>query len=263
MLLNSLALLLAAAAVAQSASPPFTEFEVATIRPNKPEAARYIRMQSAHQFQAKNYTVNGLITAAYDLTPKAVSGGPAWADSDRYEIIAVTPGDQRPTYNDQMTMLRALLKDRFNLSFHREKKEFPVYELTVSKTGSRLTESQSHPDESPRLIATVYPASSGGIDKVVLPARNATMPQFASTLQRAVLDRTVVDRTGLTARYDFDLEWTPDETQFGGNLPPGPPDSGKPGLFAALQQQLGLRIEAAKGPVETLVIDRVDRPTAN
>jgi uncharacterized protein (TIGR03435 family) len=244
----------------------FEAFDVATIKlsaPEDPKAGRYIRMQSAHRFQAKNYTVNGLIAAAYDLNPRAISGGPAWVESDRYEIVAATPGDQRPTYDDQMAMLRKLLVDRFNLAFHREKKEFSIYELTISKGGPKLSTSTATPDEAPNFTSTLYPAASGGIDHALLPARNVTMAQFASLLQRAILDKPVVDDTGLTSRYDFDLEWTPDETQFGGQLPFGPPDSEKPGLFAALQQQAGLKIEATRGPIGTLVIDRIERPSEN
>jgi uncharacterized protein (TIGR03435 family) len=97
----------------------------------------------------------------------------------------------------------------------------------------------------------------------MLPARNATMAQFASIMNRAILDRPVVDKTGLSGKYDFDLEWTPDETQFGGQVPQGTPEHPKPDLFAALQQQLGLRLEATKGPIEALVIDRVERPSEN
>jgi uncharacterized protein (TIGR03435 family) len=89
------------------------------------------------------------------------------------------------------------------------------------------------------------------------------MTQFASMLQRAVLDRPVVDNTGLSGKYDFDLEWAPDETQFGGNLIAGIPDHPQPDLFAGMQQQLGLRLEATKGPVQTFVIDHVERPSAN
>ena len=120
-----------------------------------------------------------------------------------------------------MAMLRKLLTDRFGLTFHREKKEFSIYELTVAKTGPKLVPSTAPPDQSPTLTSTLYPAASGGIDKAVMPARNATMAQFASILQRGALDRPVVDSTGISGRFDFDLEWTPDETQFGGNLPPG------------------------------------------
>jgi uncharacterized protein (TIGR03435 family) len=160
-------------------------------------------------------------------------------------------------------MLRKLLNDRFNLQFHRGRKEFPVYSITAAKGGTKLKPSTAPPDEPYNVTSTLYPAASGGIDHALLPARNITMQQFASVLQRAILDRPVVDNSGLTGRYDFDLEWTPDESQFGGQLPPGPPDSGKPGLFAALPQQLGLRIEATRSTIATLIIDRLDRPSGN
>ena len=236
---------------------------MATIKPTAPEdinGGRYIRMQSAHRFQVKNYTVDGLIAAAYDLNPKAISGGPAWAETDHYEVIAVTPGELRPLYDDQMRML---LNDRLNLRFHRGKKEFAIYELTAAKGGPKLEPSNAPPDEPYNVTSTVHPAASGGIDYVHLPAHNATIQQFASVLQRAILDRPVVDNTMLTGRYDFDLEWTPDESQFGGQLPLGPPDSGKPSLFTALQQRLGLKIEATRGMIETLMIDGLDKPSAN
>ena len=100
-------------------------------------------------------------------------------------------------------------------------------------------------------------------NRVLLPARNVTMAQFASMLQRAILDRPVLDKTGLSAHYNFDLEWTRDETQFGGiplakvDVPP------RPDLFSAIQQQLGLRLQSARGPVDLVVIDRVERPSEN
>jgi uncharacterized protein (TIGR03435 family) len=254
---------LAAIALVQA---QFDAFEVATIKPAAPQderAGRYIRMQSAHVFQAKNYTVDGMIAAAYDLNPRAISGGPAWVGSQRWEILARTPGEKRPNWDDQMAMLRKLLADRFNLTFHREKKQFNIYDLTVSKEGSKLQATEVPPDEAPNMTSTVFPAASGGIDRVVLPAHNITIAQFAGLLSRAILDRPVVDNTGLTGRYDFELEWTPDETQFGGQLPSGPPDEPKPGLFLAMQQTLGLRVEATRGAVDAIVIDRVERPTDN
>lgn len=263
---RALPLLIALTGLAVAQQSKFEAFEVATIKPagpQQPTAGRYVRMQSAHNFQAHNYTVNGLIAAAWSLNPRAISGGPGWVQSDAWEILAKTPGEARPTFDEQMTMVRRLLADRFNLSFHREKKEFAIYSISVLKSSPNLKVSPAPPDEAPNMTSTVYPASSGGIDYVHLPAHNVTMTQFAALLSRAILDRPVVDNTGLTDRYDFDLVWTPDETQFGGNLPPGPPDSARPGLFLAMQQQLGLKIEATRGPVEALVIDRVEKPSDN
>lgn len=251
----------------QTIRPAFSgSFEVAAIkpvRPDDPKAGMYIRMQSAHRFEVKNYTVNGLIAAAYDLNPRAISGGPAWSESDRYDIVALAPSDLRPTYDEQMAMLRRLLSDRFSFAFHREKKEFSIYELTVATGGPKITTSTAPFDEASNVTSTLYPASGGGVDHAMLPAHNVTMLQFTSVLQRAILDRPVVDKTGLSGRYDFHLEWTPDDSQFGGRLPRGTPDSDRPGLFTAMQEQLGLKIVAAKGPLDVLVIDRVNRPSEN
>jgi uncharacterized protein (TIGR03435 family) len=250
---------------AQSAAtrPAFEAFDVATIKPAAPDSrGRYIRMQSTHQFFAKDYSLRALVGAAYNLTPQAISGGPAWIQSDHYDILAGTPGEVRPTLDEQMSMLRSLLADRFMLTFHREQKELAIYSLTVARNGSKLKESTMPPDALPETVSVVYPEEGGGV-RIVMPARNATMAQFASIMNRAILDRPVVDNTGLSGKYDFDLEWTPDETQFGGQLPQGTPEHPKPDLFAALQQQLGLRLEATKGPIEALVIDRVERPSEN
>jgi uncharacterized protein (TIGR03435 family) len=244
-----------------AARPVFDEFEVATIKPTAPDwtGGRYMRMQTAHQFEAKGYALRILLAAAYNLTPKAISGGPAWIDAELYDILAEAPGGVRPTLDEQMTMLRKLLADRFSLTFHREEKEFSIYALTLAKGGPKLREAQpdTSPEGSPPLVFRLSP------DRARLPARNATMGELAWVMQRSAVDRPVVDKTGLSGRYDFDLEWTPDETQFNGNVPKGNPEPPKPDLFAAIEQQLGLRLEATRGPIEALVIDRVERPTAN
>jgi uncharacterized protein (TIGR03435 family) len=233
-------------------------FEVATIKPTPSDfQGRYMNMQSTHQFQAKGFTVRAMVSAAYNLPPRAVSGGPDWIDLTRYDILAATPGETRPTPEQQMTMLRGLLKERFSMAFHTEPKEFSVYVLTAAGTGIKLKESAT-PDAQPAIVSTVYPG-----DRILLPARNATMEQFAATLQRAILDRPVLDKTGLKGKYDFDLEWTYDDSQFGGNLPPlAAQTSGKPDLFAALQQ-LGLKLESSRAPIDTIVIDNVQPPTPN
>jgi len=259
-----LASLVAACAIfAQSPAtrPVFDTFEVAMIKPTGPDArGRFIRMQSANQFVAKNHSVKTLVAAAYNLSPRTISG-PAWIDSDRFDILAKTPGAVRPNLDEQMSMLRKLLTDRFKLTFHRERKELSIYALSVARNGSKLKESTASPDASPEgpppLVFVLSPQGAS------LPGRNATMAELASVLQRAALDRPVVDRTGLSGRFDFNLEWMPDDTQFGGQGPWENHEAIKPDLFAALQQQLGLKLEATRGPVEVLVIDQVGRPTEN
>jgi uncharacterized protein (TIGR03435 family) len=239
--------------------PKFETFEVATIKPMDPnaKAGRYITMQGNNHFIEKAYTLKLLIAAAYDLNPRTISGGPGWIESDHYDIVAVTPGEIRPTHDEQMSMLRSLLADRFKLTFHREEKVFSIYELAVAKNGPKLKPSTAPADDPPALISTVYP------QRIVMPARNATMSDFARLMQRAILDRPVVDKTGLTGRYDFDLEWAPDETQFGGEVPAAAPEAPSPPLFTAIQEQLGLRLEATKGPVAALVVDKAERPSEN
>jgi len=241
-----------------SSRPRFEAFEVATIKPvpTEAKAVRYITMQGANRFIEKDYTLKLLIAAAYNLNPKAISGGPEWMDSEHYDIAALTPGDIRPTRDEQMTMLRKLLTDRFQLAFHREPREFSIYALEVAKGGPKLREA-AKPNDVPALINVVYPQS------IKLPARNVTMGDFASMLQRAVLDRPVVDETGLTGKYDFDLEWAPDESEFNGAIAPASADANAAPLFTAIQQQLGLKLVATRGVVDALVVDKAQRPSAN
>jgi uncharacterized protein (TIGR03435 family) len=249
-------------AQAPAPRPAFDAFEVATIKPTALDSrARYIRMQSVNRFYATGFTLHALVAAAYSLSPRAISGAPAWSDSERYDILASTPGDVQPNLDEQMAMLRKLLTDRFQLDFHREPKELPIYVITVARGGPKLKPTAARPGSQPELINTIYPEEKGGVH-VILPARNATIMQFVAMMQRTVLDRAVVDQTGLFGTYDFDLEWTPDENQFGGNLPRSV-ESTKPSLFTAMQEQLGLRLEATKGLVSALVIDRVERPSEN
>jgi uncharacterized protein (TIGR03435 family) len=245
-----------ASALLFTQSPP--AFEVATIKPTPPDyRARFMTMQGGHQFVAKGYTVRFLISAAYNLPTKAIIGGPDWIDAERFDIQAATPGEMRPTPDEQMAMVRTLLADRFKFTFHKEPKDLAVYVLTTTNRGAKLKSSET-PDAQPAIVSTVYPG-----DRIFLPARNATMTQFASTLQRAILDRPVLDKTGLSGVYDFDLEWTYDDTQFGGNLPPlAPQTSNKPDLYAALQQ-LGLKLESSRGTIDAIVIDGIQRASEN
>ena len=234
-------------------------FEVATIKPVEPEAkaGRYILMQGNNRFVVKNYTLKLLVAAAYDISSKVISGGPAWLEADRFDIVALTPGDAKPPRQQQMAMLRALLADRFKLAFHREQRFFSIYELSVAGSGSKLKRSTAPDSEPAALISTVYP------DHIHLPARNASMTEFVSLLQRAVLDRPVVDRTGLAGKYDFNLDWAPDETQFGGEVPVAPADAPSPPFFLAIEQQLGLHVLAKRGPAEALVVDSAQKPSAD
>jgi uncharacterized protein (TIGR03435 family) len=248
------------AAQTAPARPTFDAFEVATIKPSAPDSTgRFIRMQSAHQFIARNCALKTLIAAAYNVSPKAISGGPSWIESERFDILAEAPGEVRPNLDEQMAMLRKLLVERFKLTFHREQREMPVYAITVAKGGAKLKDSapDASPEGPPPLIFVIFS------QYVQLPAKNATMGELASVMQRAALDRPVIDQTGIAGRYDFDLQWTPDDSQFGGGLRTTADENSKPDLLAAMQQQLGLRLVAINWLVDTLVIDQAMHPSAN
>lgn len=233
-------------------------FEVATINPvdPQPKDARFLTMQGQNRFVAKNYPLRLLIAAAYDLNPKAITGGPKWIDSAKFDILAVAPGSVLPTRDQQMAMLATLLSERFQLVFHREPKEFAVYVLTAGKNGSKLRASSASATDPSSVISTVYP------DHVLMPARNASMQDFVALLQRAILDRPVVDRTGLAERYDFDLSWAPSQREFNGEIQITA-DTSSPPLHVALQEQLGLKLEARRDMAESLVIDKVQQPSSN
>jgi bla regulator protein blaR1 len=199
-----------------------------------------------------------MLTFAYGLHPDQIIGGPDWIGSDKFDITAEPEGTGMPNDKQWRSMLGKLLADRYKLAFHRDKKELPVYALTVLRTGHKLTKNDTDPNGLPALFFR-------GLG--VFPVRNATMKDFAETMQAVVLDRPVVDQTALQGRYDFTLTWTPDETQFGGRggqaPPPADASTAPPGLFTAIQEQLGLTLVSTKLPVEVFVIDRLEKPTAN
>ncbi|WP_263350147.1 TIGR03435 family protein [Acidicapsa acidisoli] len=241
--------------MAADASP---EFEVATIKPSNPDTqGRGFRVRG-REFTTMNTTLTSLLTFAYGLHPKQIVGAPAWVDTDKFDITAQPDAPGRPNDTQWKAMLQKLLADRFQLTFHHDKKELPIYALEVAKSGSKLTKSQGDPNGLPSMFFR-------GLGN--LPAANATMQDFAGLLQSAVLDKPVVDQTGLTGRFDFTLNWTPDESQFVGLGVKVPPPSDKPdappGLFTAVQEQLGLKLEATKAPVDVIVIDKVEKPSAN
>ena len=238
-----------------TARPKFDAFEVATVKPVDPgaQAGRMFRMDGDHRWVATNFTLQALLALAYDMNPRTISGGPAWIETQHFNIEAVTPGDVRPTRLEQMQMLRALLVERFGLKFHRQEKEFAIYALSVAKGGPKLTPA-AKPDDPPQLYGVVYPG------KMEVPAKSVTMDDFVAMLQRATLDKPTVNRTGLTGKYDFDLTWAQDQSQYGGEVPAAPDDSQSPPLFTAMQEQLGLKLEATRGMVSAMVVDEVVKP---
>jgi uncharacterized protein (TIGR03435 family) len=233
-------------------------FEVATIKPSKPETQGKGFQVRGRLFSTINTSLSDLITFAYGLHARQIAGGPAWLETAKYDLTAQPDREGQPNEKQLKMMLQKLLADRFTLTFHRDKKELSVYALVAGKAGPKLTRSEGDPNGLPGLFFR-------GLG--VLPAMNANMADLAGVMQGVVLDRPVVDETGLQGRYDFTLTWTPDESQFGGlgaRVPPPADDaSAPPGLFTAIQEQLGLKLESTKAPVEVLVVDRAERPSEN
>jgi uncharacterized protein (TIGR03435 family) len=213
-------------------------------------------------FTTTNTTVADLIIFAYGLHAKQVTGGPAWFDSEKFDVTAKPDQAGIPNVTQLRTMVRKLLADRFQLAFHREQKELSAYLLSVAKGGPKIAKVTENRGNLPGF---------GGRGPGSIGVQNSTMAEFAEFLQSRILERPVVDRTALTDRYDFTLQWTPDQ-------PPPPPAAGgatpaaapvaiaadaPPDLFGAVQQQLGLKIESGKAPVEVLVVDKIQKPSEN
>ncbi|HEX5229372.1 MAG TPA: TIGR03435 family protein [Bryobacteraceae bacterium] len=233
-------------------------FEVATIKPSDPARPGKALVVRGREFVTINTTLTELITFAYELHPKQVTGGPSWMESQKYDLTAKPDVDGSPNTAQLRTMLRKLLAERFQLAFHHDKKELSVYTLNVSKTGAKITKKEGEPSGLPGLFFR-------GLG--VLTVTNAAIQDFTNLMQSTVLDRPIVDQTGLQGRFDFTLKWTPDETQFGGQLGqiPAPVDKSDtpPDLFTAIQQQLGLQFEPMTVPTDVLVIDKVEKPSEN
>ena len=269
--------LLCATPGALCAQPAPMSFEVASIKASAPDTrGMFIQFQPGGGLRVTNLTVKQVLAYGYDVRDFQISGGPAWINSDRYDIQArpehtattAAPDDyrqmtdeQRKTLDQQMReRVRTLLADRFELAVHHDTKEAPVYVLMVAKGGPKLKE-----NTEPRGGRQGMGMRPGG----QLTATAAPLPMLANLLSN-LMGRPVLDKTGLTAKYDFELHWTPDSGK--SLVPPGAPaaaveaqapDPNGPTIFTALQEQLGLRLESQKGPVDMIVIDRVEKPSEN
>jgi len=236
-------------------------FEVATIKPSKPgQQGKGFGFRNGH-FVTMNTDVNDLIAFAYGLHPKQIVGAPDWFGVDLFDIEGKPDAEGRPNLKQMGAMVQGLLTERFMLKFHHEQRELSVYVITVAAGGPKMT----------KTTAAVTDQQGFGFRKLGdLMVRNMTMKDFAGWMQNGVMDRPVVDQTGLTDRYDFPLKWTPDESQFSafksvGAIVPQPTDdpNAPPSLYTALQEQLGLKMAPAKAPDDVVVIDHVEKPSAN
>src|SRR6185437_11150533 len=248
-----LLMLLSAVAAAQTPS-----FEAASIKPNNSgENFISVRLVPGGSVRALNATLESLITTAWQIPDFELADVPGWAKSERWDIEAKGSGDAPPP--ETLRKLQTLLADRFHLRVHTGTREMPVYALLIAKSGPKLPPSR---EECFDPTAGIPPPSlmarpCGGFNRSpnqLLGARDTTA-NLAQVLAKT-LGRSVIDRTGLTATFDVTLKWTPDNL-----LPDTDNDAGS--MFTALQEQLGLRLESQKGPVNVLVIDSAERASPN
>jgi uncharacterized protein (TIGR03435 family) len=278
----------AAASEAGAAAPQ--SFEVASIKPSAEDGRRVmIGISPGGRYTASAVNVKFLIQQAYDIRDYQIQGGPGWITSARYDIVAKaeTPNLDRERLKP---LLKSLLAERFNLQVHLETRELPTYTLVVGKNGPKLQKSEVQTDApeagpSPKAAQPGAPGRAtddverGGprgrgatirVGRGQVNAQMISLSDFAGMLAQQ-LGRPVKDKTGIEGRFDIKLEWTPDESQRGIGLPGdgAPRESGPagdpsgPSIFTALQEQLGLKLESDKGRVEIIVIDRIDKPSAN
>ena len=239
-----LAVAIAFCALASAAQPPAAAFEAVSIHRNLNGGNANVDV-SRGRVTATNASLRTLVRSAYDIQNFQFAGGPVWLDSDAFDIAATT-GDGADISHDQYrALLRGMLADRFRLKVHWETRQSDVYALVIAKNGSKLKEDTDPAKESG--LNTNKTAHEGRI-----VATNAPMLYLSNRLSNQ-LSHPVIDKTGLQGKYDWTLVWDPD---------PGP-DSTTPSLFTAVQEQLGLKLDPQKGPVETLVIDSVARPSEN
>jgi uncharacterized protein (TIGR03435 family) len=223
-------------------------FEVATVKPHDPTSDAQGFTVEGSRVVVRNESLIQLLLVAYSIHRSQIDGLPTWA-RDRWDIQGTTDTPGEPSLPQQQEMLQKLLADRFALKFHIEQRELPVYLMQLAKGAPKLKPA-AKPDEQPG-------QSASGQDGVITIVYTSTAMSDFVMLESFFLDRPLVDQTSLAGKYDFSLRYTYKESN--------PPDSAgaAPGLFTAVQEQLGLKFIPTKSAVRVLVIDHVDRPSAN
>ena len=247
--------LAAASALAQTSTPVKSmaadappSFAVATIKPHDPNSNRQGFDATGDRYTIRNQSIVSLMMFAYSIDKHQVADAPAWAGTERFDIEGTTDTPGEPNLHQQQEMLQKLLTDRFRLTFHREKRELPVYAIKIARGGPKLK-----PPANPDAEADQEADSHG--TEVTITITTGTMADFILGMQ-FFFDRPLVDQTGISGRHDFTLRYTHDEAN--ATEPNAPP-----GLFTAIQEQLGLKLDAVKAPIDVLVIGRVEAPSAN
>jgi uncharacterized protein (TIGR03435 family) len=249
-------------------------FEVASIRVSSDVTGQMqIGVSPSGVFTAQNVTLKTLIQQAYDIRSFQISGGPSWLDTQTYDVTAkagntaVSEDDirkmtsvQRDAFKQQFSrMLQSLLADRFQLKMHLEVRELPVYAMVATQTSPMIRSSKNNAGSVSRL--TMRPVEGGQVE---ITGTGVPLASLIKALSNQ-LDRVVLDQTGMDGQYDFKLVFSRDSAPAlqGGQEPTTSSENGGPSLFTALPEQLGLKLEAQKGPVQMLVVDSAQKPSAN
>jgi uncharacterized protein (TIGR03435 family) len=278
----AVSIVLAVAIVVRAQAPP--SFEVATVKANNSgDFGQFIRRMPGGRMTATNMTLRSLVTLAYQLAQFQLAGGPSWISTDHFDIVAKMEGDPPPVPpgagpDPMMLSIRALLEDRFKLKVHRETRDMDIYALVMAKPGggpgpglkpsttdcaamaaARRNQPPQGPPPMPPATGIVPCGIMGGPGSI----RFGGFPisQLTQMLGNQT-GRMVVDRTGLTGNWEFELQFAAEQRGQpppGAELPRADPDA--PSIYTALQEQLGLKLESTKGPVEVLVIDSAEHPT--
>jgi uncharacterized protein (TIGR03435 family) len=255
-MMKKIALLIAIATLAPAQAPvsdPVSNkapaFEVAAVRVAKDDGSHDNDSDNGI-VRIHNYTLKRLISRAWEIDMSQIYGGPNWIDSESYDINAKIPAEFVRAYNKVPQMMQNLLIERFQLVIHREPRQVAGYELVLTKKGSHMENARPGQKDS----------SSMNSNNSNLKAQNVTMEAFARYLSRnRDVGKLVADKTGLAGGFNFDLDWMPERIESS----PEPSADDRPSIFAALQERLGLKLEAAKVQVMAIVIDRAEKPDAN
>jgi len=260
------AVALASIAITSTLAGQSPAFEVASIRKNAAANSRVFMDGSGGRYTVTNATLRMLILNAYEILDAQLVGGPRWIESDRFDINASRGG---APFSQVPAMMRTLLTERFNLKVHHERRDMPMYTLVLARSDGALGAAISPARCDDRTEVKGFPAPG---DRVLpcnvqfvgpgrLRAGGIQMRRLAGILTPMV-GRIVIDKTGLTGPYDFEMSWTPDQPRPATDGAPAP-DPGGGSLFTALQEQLGLKLTGGRGLVDVLVIDSVSQPTEN
>jgi uncharacterized protein (TIGR03435 family) len=250
----------AIATLLQAQQPARPEFEVASLKPNASGNSGFAIRAMPAGLNATNISLKRLIAMAYSVTDYQIFGALPWLESQRFDLEAKAAA--LTALPQLRLMTQSLLDERFKLHFHHEARDLPIYSLTLVKSGLKgpgLVDAPNEPCPTPTAETARCGTVSPGNGRIL--GQRGRISQLADRLS-SILGRTVVDQSGLTGNYDIDLRFAPDPGLQ--QSPGGPPaDPNGPSIFTAMQEQLGLKLQAGKGPVEVIVVDSAEKPEGN